>query len=144
MIRVTMDPDRTLVRAEMAGMLTVDEVERFELEKEAAVHAMGLRSGEFLLLVLANGNAVQTQEVMAAFQDLLLHTTVRARRIATVRDGVLTRMQSRRLAKLRPDHEVFNTRDEAERWLFADESANGSPGEAAAPEAWAMPSRSAV
>lgn len=50
MIRVTADASRKLVIAHMSGFLSVEEVEQFSREKDAAVEAMGLRSDEYLLL----------------------------------------------------------------------------------------------
>ena len=72
MIVVTAEPAHCRVRARMDGMLTLDEVERFSLEEQAAVRAMGLCSGEFDLLVETEGNPVQTQEIMSAFGQLML------------------------------------------------------------------------
>jgi hypothetical protein len=118
MIRVTAEPARKLVRAHMSGMLAVADVHRFAKDKEAAVRGMGLGSGEFLMLVVTEGNTIQTQEVMEAFRDLLLHSTVKPKRIATVRDGVLTRMQTTRISKARDDTEVFDDLASAEAWLF--------------------------
>ena len=54
---------------------------------------------------------------MEAFGALILHSPLKARKMATVRDGVLTRMQTRRMSKLRSDAEVFESRAEAEAWL---------------------------
>lgn len=119
MITVTTEPARKLVRARMVGLLTVEEVHAFSREEQAAVKAMGLGSGEFLLLVETGGHAVQTQEVMAAFRDLMLHSPLKAKRIATVRAGALSRLQQRRVNETRADTEVFGTVEEAEAWLFA-------------------------
>ena len=116
---MTSEPERKLVRAVMSDMLTLAEVERFSNEEQAAVRRMGLLSGEFVLLIETIGNLVQTQEVMEAFQALLGSSLLKARRIATVRDGVLTRMQTRRISKTRSNAEVFDTLAAAETWLFA-------------------------
>lgn len=122
MIEITTDPARKLICVVMHGMLTVPDVEAFGRAKEDAVRAMGLASGDYLLLVHARGNLVQTQEVMEALSGLIVGATVKARRIATVRDGVLTRMQARRMSKLRDDYEVFDDIAEAEAWLFDGQS----------------------
>ena len=119
MIVVTAEPERSLVRAIMSEMLTVADVERFSREEQDAVRRMGLGSGEFLLLIETVGNLVQTQAVMDAFQALIIASPLKARRIATVRDGALTRMQTRRISKVRSNAEVFDTLRAAETWLFA-------------------------
>ncbi len=116
MIRVTTEPHRRLVRAVMGGMLTIEEVDLFSREEQAAVRQMGLESGAFDLLVETIGNDVQTQEVMNAFQALITGTFT-ARRIAIVRGGALVRMQSRRMTMLRPDCAVFEHVDDANDWL---------------------------
>jgi len=118
MIIVTSEPSRKLVRATMKGLLTLEEVKRFSTEEQAAVARMGLKSGEFVLIIQTGGNQVQTQEVMEAFRALMIHSPLKARKIATVRDGALTRMQSRRISQVRSNAEVFDTVVEAEAWLM--------------------------
>lgn len=118
MIAVTADPSRRLVRALMSGFLTVEEVHQFSRDEQAAVREMGLGSGEFLLLIIAQTDVVQTQEVMAAFQELIVTSTFKAARIATVRSGALARMQTRRVTSIRDDTAVFESVADAERWLF--------------------------
>jgi hypothetical protein len=117
MIEVFTDPARRLVRARMGGMLSVAEVEAFGREEQDAVRAMGLASGAFDLLIETEGNLVQTQDVMDAFVRLMADSPLKARRIATVRAGVLTRMQSKRVSRLRTGTAVFDTVAEAEAWL---------------------------
>ena len=117
MIEVTTDPRRRLVCARMGTMLSVAEVEAFGHQEQAAVQAMGLGDGGFDLLVQTEGNLVQTQDVMEAFGRLLTDSPLKARRIATVRAGVLTRMQSRRIMNRRSRAEVFDSVADAEAWL---------------------------
>lgn len=117
MITVTSEPRRRLVRAQMGGLLTIEDVQAFSQEEQRAVRDMGLRSGEFDLLVVTLGNVVQTQEVMQAFAVLMTSTPAKARKIAVVRDGALTRMQSRRVSGARPNYQVFDNVDDADTWL---------------------------
>lgn len=117
MITVTSEPEHVRIRARMGGMLTLDEVAAFSREERAAVRAMGLGSGEFDLLIETEGNLVQTQEIVAALGRLMLESPLKARRIASVREGALTRMQTRRLAQLRANAAVFETVEAAEAWL---------------------------
>lgn len=119
MIEVTFDPRTKLVRAAMAGSLTVEEVQRFSVQEQAAVRAMGLASGQFFLLVEARGSVVQSQEVVEAFQQLMLHSPLKAKRIATVRAGALSTIQTRRIATVRDSAQVFETVEQAEAWLFS-------------------------
>ena len=119
MIDVTFDSERKLVRAVMGGLLTIADVERFSREEQEAVRAMGLASGEFFLLVETRGNVVQSKEVVLAFQNLMLHSALKAKRIATVRAGALTTLQTRRIASVTKSAEVFETLKDAEAWLFS-------------------------
>jgi hypothetical protein len=117
-IEVTTEPERMLVRARMGGLLTIADVERFSAEEQAAVREMGLGSGEFDLLVETLGSVVQTQEVMEAFANLMANSPLKARKIATVRHGALTSMQTRRIGNVRSNYEVFGTLEEADAWLM--------------------------
>jgi hypothetical protein len=118
MIEVTFDSNRKLVRAVMSGLLTKTDIELFSRKEQEAVRQMGLGSGEFFLLVEAEGDVVQSQEVVEAFKQLMLHSPVKAKRIATVRAGALPTIQTRRIASVRSNAEVFSTVREAEAWLF--------------------------
>ena len=117
MIHVSTEPDRKLVRATMDGLLTIADVQQFSVDEQDAVREMGLASGEFDLLVITLGSVVQTQEVMDAFADLMAKSPLKARKIATVRHGALTKMQSRRIGTVRSNYEVFGTEAEADAWL---------------------------
>jgi hypothetical protein len=117
MIQVTTEPWRKLVRAKMSGMLTIEDVHCFARDFRAAAAAMGASSDEFSLLVETQGNTVQQQQVMSAFQELLTRPKVRARKVAIVRHGMLGRMQARRLTEQRSDTKVFDNMNDAELWL---------------------------
>jgi hypothetical protein len=119
MITVTTDPAHKLVLAAMSGFLTPDDVVAFGREEQAAVEAMGLKSGEFYLLIDTSGTVIQPQDVVAAFQELALHAPLKARRIAVVRKSALTRMQTQRILQVRDNAAIFETLDEAKDWLFA-------------------------
>ena len=118
MIKVTFDSNRKLVRAVMSGLLTKADIQAFSHDEQDAVQQMGLGSGEFFLLVEARGDVVQSQEAVEAFQQLMLHSPLKAKRIATVRVGALPTIQTRRIASVRKNAEVFSTVREAEVWLF--------------------------
>ena len=120
MIVVKAEPRRKLLRVAINSFLTMADIHQFDRDKQAAVAAMGLGTGEFLMLVESSSRQVQTQEVVAAFQELARSSPVRARKLAIVKDGALPRLQSRRIAGARSSAEVFDDLAAAERWLFAD------------------------
>ena len=118
-VNVSYDRSRRLIRAVLSGMLNLDDVESFYRREQEAAQAMGCRTGEFFLLVETKGNVVQSKDVMEAFQRLIEHSPVKAKRIAIVRAGALSSMQTRRIAKARSAVEVFDAVEDAETWLFS-------------------------
>ncbi|WBO22353.1 hypothetical protein [Sphingomonas abietis] len=120
MFNFTIDPHRKLIRTTFSGFLTADEVMEWSRQEQAAVVAMGCGSGGFLLLVDSSGCAIQTQEVIGLFQQLVATSEYKARRIAIMRGSSLTRMQTRRIAGDKDYIGHFETITEAEEWLFAD------------------------
>lgn len=82
---------------------------------------MGLKSGEFYLLIDTSMAIIQAQDVVLAFQALVTDSRYKAKRIAVARRSSLTRIQTERILKLRENAAVFATLDEAEAWLFSDE-----------------------
>lgn len=119
MITLSFERDRQLIIAEMSGFLSIDEVMEFSRDEQALVEKMGLKSGEFYLLIDTAETVIQSQEVVAAFQTLITDSRYKAKRIAVARKGSLTRMQTTRILMLRDNAAIFETRDEAENWLFA-------------------------
>ena len=125
MIKVTTDPARQLIIAHMSGFLSTEEVDQYARDKDAAVAAMGWRSGEYLLLIDTAKDVIQPQEIVAAFQHLAINTRYKPRRIAVTRTGSLTRMQTNRILSVRDNTAVFDTVEAAEAWLFADDESGG-------------------
>lgn len=119
MIKVTAEPWRKLVRVQISGLLTPSEVEAFVADFRAAVQNMKLGPEEFSMLVESEGKTVQRQDVVDRFQELITRPALRARRIAIVREGMLGRMQARRLMEHRSGTGVFESLDDAYHWLRA-------------------------
>lgn len=122
MIKVEVDFGRSLVRATMSGFLGIEEVIEFSRQEQAAVQQMGCGSGGFLLIVDTEGAVIQSQEVVAKLTDLVLNSPLKAKRIAVVRGGSLTRMQTSRILMVREDTAIFPGVDEAEAWLFGGDA----------------------
>lgn len=121
MITISTEPQRRLVRAHMSGFLSVAEVHEFSRAEQRAVEQMGFQSGEFYLLIDTSEAVIQSQEVVAAFQELITGVRYKAKRIAVARKGSLTRLQTERILRIRENAAVFETLDAAETWLFSDE-----------------------
>lgn len=118
MFSISVEPERKLIRAQMSGFLSPEEVADFSRQEQAAAAAMGCRSGEFLLLVDTVDCVIQSQEVVATFMHVVTTSPLKAGRIAIVRGNSLTRMQTQRIIVLRDEAAIFATLAEAERWLL--------------------------
>lgn len=121
MYKITTEPRRKLVRLKLAGMLTREQVARLYREEHLAILAMGCRPGDHLCIVDLTACPLQIQEVAQAFQSEI-KSSGKARRLAMYVGEALGRMQARRIARERDDVAIFERRDEAEAWLFADPS----------------------
>ncbi len=88
------------------------------INAEAAVTAMGLGSGDYVILINTEGCVIQSQEVVAAFTRVVLDTRFKSKKLAVVRHDNLTRLQTRRILSVRDDAEIFASVEEAEAWLF--------------------------
>ena len=119
MIRLTAEPRDKLLKVAVSGLLTLDEVDGYLREKEAALARMGLGSGEFLLLVDVS-RQVQSQDVINIFQTMLRSGSLSPRKLAVVNEGALPRLQSKRIAAEHGCARLFGTLAEAEHWLLAD------------------------
>lgn len=119
MITVTAISSDSMLCVDMAGLLSVEEVQRFHRDKLAMLRQMGLGPGQYVCLVITRGNQIQTQEVTAALDDILHNSPVKPRKIAVVRDGVLTRMQARRVLGANPTAQIFEDMADAREWLMA-------------------------
>ncbi|HEU0067433.1 MAG TPA: hypothetical protein VFQ57_09365 [Sphingomonas sp.] len=119
MFEIAVDAGRKLIRATMWGFMTVEEVYDFSRQEQTAIKRMGCGSGEFLLLIETHGATTQSQDVVAAFQDIIVNSPLKAKKIASVRAGSLSRIQTRRMMMVRENIAVFETVEEAEVWLLA-------------------------
>lgn len=122
MIKVTADPTRNLVIVHMGGFLSPDEVGAFSRDRDAAVESMGLRSGEYDMLIDTAEAIIQPQEIVTAFQMLITNSKYAARRIAVARKSSLTRMQTNRILGIRDNAAVFDTIEEAQAWLLSEDT----------------------
>lgn len=132
MFSIEIDASRALLNVTMWGFMNVAEVAEFSRQEQEAVSKMGLKSGEFCLLVNTEGAVIQSQEVVSAFMDIIVSSPLKARRIAVVRESSLSRMQTNRILMVRDNSAIFADLADAENWLFAsidtDISSSKAPG----------------
>jgi hypothetical protein len=115
---VRAEPSRDLIRITMSGFFNADDVQAF-YEERAAQHArLTCGPNQHVTLNDVSAMKVQSQEVVAAFQDLLADAAYRSRRLAFVVDRTLARSQLMRALNGRTA-KCFENRVTAEQWLFA-------------------------
>lgn len=117
MFTIHSDPASTILRVDMSGFLTLDEVQRFSTAEQEAARALTLAHGGFDLLIRTPDGIAQSQEVMTAFFQMLGQARYKARSIAIVAERPLLRMQLRRVFTV--DHVgIFAELAEANDWLI--------------------------
>ena len=118
MFTISTEPHRQLVRIKVTGMLTLEQVADFYRAEHEAIRAMGCPLGQQIAIVDVSECPLQLQQIVEAFQKSM-ESPARAKRLAMVTGGSLSRMQARRILK-RDNAALFETVAEAEAWLFAD------------------------
>lgn len=116
MYSITVDRAHRIVRAEMSGFFSPDEVAAFARDEQVAAASLGCPSGTFGLLLVAQAAVLQSQGVVASFQRLLADLPLKAGRIAVVCEGALLTMQVRRIMTAERTA-VFDQPDEALAWI---------------------------
>ncbi|AUW56733.1 hypothetical protein C1T17_00185 [Sphingobium sp. SCG-1] len=114
------DYTRKLIRAQLQGFFSVEEVAAFGADLQAAAATMVCRSGEHLLYVDTSQCALQAQDVVSAFQTLIGNLPLKAKRVAVITGSSLSRMQTRRIL-VRDQAMLFDHGEDAEHWLLTGE-----------------------
>ncbi|MDB5704848.1 MAG: hypothetical protein JWN66_1964 [Sphingomonas bacterium] len=119
---VEADPERNLVRIKLWGFFSAEDVDGF-LEARRIAHGR-LRCGpnQHLTINDVSGMKIQSQEIVAAFRDMLSAPDYRSRKLAFVTGPTLARSQLMR-ALVNRTARCFDDQRAAEAWLFtADEA----------------------
>lgn len=114
------DRVRGLVRISMSGLFAPADIEAFLRAREKAHAALGCGPNQHLTLNDLRGMNIQSQEVVAAFRDMLADPAYRSRRLAFVADRTLARSQLMRALQTR-EAQCFEDMATAEAWVFAEE-----------------------
>lgn len=105
----------------MAGFFTADDITAF-LEARREAHArLTSRPNQHVTLNDVRELKIQSQETVAAFQEVLEAPAFRSRRLAFVVSPTLARSQLNRALAGR-EARFFPTVDAAEHWLFTGEA----------------------
>lgn len=115
---VEADPTRDLVRIRLSGFFTQDDIQAF-LDARRVAHAQ-LRCGrnQHLTINDVTGMKIQSQEIVAAFRDMLSAPEYQSRRLAFVTGPTLARSQLMRTLVNR-NAQCFDDYAAAEAWLFS-------------------------
>ena len=104
----------------MAGLFTAPDIAAFLEARRKAHAALGCAPNRHLTLNDVREMKIQTQDMVAAFRYMLSDPDYRSRRLAFVAAPTLARGQLLRALQER-DARCFETVEEAEAWLFAEE-----------------------
>jgi hypothetical protein len=117
MYRLHTDPPTGIIHISVEGFWTVDEVGAFA--RDLGRHASAIRcGGKMPALFYDYTNAViQSQEVVAALQDVARQAPASARKVAIFTEGKLARRQAARVAAASDKIQVFEDRAAALGWL---------------------------
>jgi hypothetical protein len=116
MYSITVDRPRRIVCVTMSGFFSAEEVSAFARDEQAAAASLQCPSGQFGLLLQAGGGMTQSQDVVAAFQALMIDLPLKAGRIAIVSGSALLKLQLRRIMTSERTG-VFDTTDDARAWI---------------------------
>lgn len=115
------EPDRNLVRIWLGGFFSPLDVAAFVKERDRAHQRLRCSPNQHVTLVDIRAMAIQPQESVAAFQQMLSNPAVTSRKLAFVITRSLARMQIKRAAASR-DAAYFESVEDAERWLLGDDA----------------------
>ena len=116
------DPRRNLVRMELHGFFSPDEIAAFDHDRRVAYRQLRCGPNDHVTLVDMRGTHIQSQEAVTGFARSIADQGTKSRRIAFVLTRSLARLQVKRAAAGR-DAAFFLTIEEALDWLLADEAA---------------------
>ena len=112
--------ERRLIVVQPIGHWTPEMVSPFEKALHEAIDSLADGSEGIAVrpnvLIDARIHGIQSQEIVAAFQELAVRMNVRVNRIAVVTEGVLHRIQARRL-NTAAHRRMFASLETAREWL---------------------------
>jgi hypothetical protein len=120
---IAVDVDRHLVQTRLAGFFDAELLRRYLDARAAAFRQLRCGPNQHLSITDVREMKIQSQDMVAAFADILSDPAYRSRRLAFVVATSLARMQLTRALGDRIGKEValFMDTDQAERWLFAED-----------------------
>ena len=121
MFSIECDPDHRLMRVQLIGFATAEEVQDYARQKEAAIIEHGWGSGAFDTLIDATSADVQSQTTVDAFIAMLTKAKHVPRRSAIVFGSSLARLQTKRMVVgSGTTTGLFSSLADAKQWLLED------------------------
>lgn len=116
MYALSSDPSRALLRAELGGLFTPEDVARFGVEVRAAADAVTCECGGFDMLARVETGVVLGPRIMAPFEALLSYPHLDPRNLAFV--AATPQLRTQIDGALHTDNQrVFAHPEDAEAWL---------------------------
>ena len=115
-IDMRVDPAGPLVRTTLSGFFDEAAIKQLIAARAETYGRLRCAPHSWLSLIDVRGMAIQSQEMVARFQQVLAQPDFRSRRLAFVVNSPLARMQLQRAIGSRTA-QVFTEPAEAERWL---------------------------
>lgn len=112
------EPAHDLVRMTLTGFFDIETIEAFGAARYPVIARLGCARNQHIVLLDISGCSLQSQEAVAAFQQVLGEGDIRSRKLAVVTGSSLAWMQARRILN-RDELACFETEPEAMRWLLA-------------------------
>jgi len=119
MYKVTVDLARGYFEVTPHGFWTLDTMADFARELEQTVRRIRATGRTPVSLCDLSDAMVQSQDVVAAFIQMMQNPAVRSGRVAVYTPGALTRFQAIRANQDHEEFRFFTCKDEARAWLFA-------------------------
>lgn len=115
---ITTDPIRNQLDVVLSGFFTVDDVRRYHAGVNAATGTLSGLPRDQQMVCDVSEMCIQSQEVVAAFQQVMADPRYRQRRVAFVAASTLARKQVQRVIGARTAA-ILASRAEALAWLDA-------------------------
>lgn len=119
---VEVDPTRNLVILTMSGVVSPEDAAWMAEELRAGVRTLGDAVGQHVTLYDFSAVPVVPQATVEQLMATFRNEAIRylwARRLAIVTRTALARRQAQRVKEVRPDIELFDSRDAALAWLLS-------------------------
>ena len=119
---ISVDRRRGLVKIAMNGFFNADDLDAFVDARRAAHAALGWPRTSHFTLNDVSEMKIQAQDIVDRFQRVLADPEYRSKRLAFLVKPTLARLQLERALAGRSDTRCFEDQEEAETWLFEEET----------------------